>query len=117
MSRIGAKRPKKKIAFVDQPAHRFSTIFSQNPQEYLENVEPNIEVADVLTSDKVASSPLRKFLDSLPEPDRHCSFVAIGVLISNVDLTTAYDMWQDIEQLRVTYFQMTVHELKDEVSS
>ena len=94
----------------------FTAVFTQNPKEYLESAESDIQFSDVLASDKSACSPFRFFLAKLPQVESFCSLFAVGLLIANVDLTVAYDIWQDIEQLKSTYFELTVNDLKRTVS-
>ena len=70
----------------------------------------------MLTSDIVAASPFRRFLADLPKVQRFGSLITNGEYLPSIDFTIAYDIWQEIEELRTSYFELSINSLKTKVS-
>ena len=106
---------RRRVAFAEDSESKFVNAFAQERRNYLEVIEPDINFSDVLSSDKFAGSSFRSFLKNEPTNESYCSFFATGILVSNIGHRIAYDIWQELEQLRTTYFELSANDLKKQV--
>ena len=113
MKTIPAKRyfttPKRKILY---------QVIYENPEEYLRHVETCLSLSDILACDPIAAFPFREFLSKLSEfGSINSSLVTAGKDNSpKVKFTEAYDFWQEVEEIRTTFFSLSSLELKKRVA-
>ncbi|XP_078492115.1 uncharacterized protein LOC144747737 [Ciona intestinalis] len=67
---------------------------------YLKRAEPEMTLSNILSCDVIAASPFREFLSR-----------GVKDLYADVYDVTMFDLWREIESLRVTYFRLKASEI------
>lgn len=97
------------------PQHK---VVYEDAEEYLNHVESCISLSDILACDSVAAFPFRNFLMKVEEQGsvNITLITAAGDYIQNLEFVKAYRIWQEAEQIRLTFFSLSSFELKKRVS-